>query len=146
MARPKKDAAAAPKSTRKKKGETETVVADAIKMISAKKLNALINEKRAAYKESRSISGEIGAAIKEAAENDHLHKKAFAIVSGLDRLEPEPLADLLAHLDDASGLRKRAGSVIRMNLSGEENEPVARFGDAGERTSNVKQFPQAAAE
>jgi hypothetical protein len=129
----------------KKKADAAAESAPAIKMIAAKKLNALIAEKRAAYKEQRAISGELGAAIKEAAENEHLHKKAFAIVSGLDRLEPEPLADLLAHLDfylEASGLRKHAGSVIRMNL---EDDGLK----AGEQGSNVAKFPapsQAAAE
>ena len=135
MARKPKEPTKVKSAARAKKSEAEE--APAIKMISAKKLNALIGEKRAAYKEQRSISGELGAAIKEASENENLHKKAFAIVSGLDRLEPEPLADLLAHLDfylEASGLRKRAGSVVRMNFEDDGKEP-------GEQTTNVSKFP-----
>jgi hypothetical protein len=125
-----------------KGGATAKAAAEqAIKMIAPKKLLALLGSARAAYKDQRSISGELGAAIKEAAEHDHLHKKAFASVKSSDRMEPEALADFFAHRDyyeETLGLRKRAGSVMRMQLgdeaSGETEAP-------GSRTSNVKPFP-----
>lgn len=124
MARGKKSEAAAPKGG---KGKPKVVAAEgappktlqAEGMTSARKLNSLLSDARKAYKDQRSISGELGAAIKEAAEHDHLHKKAFATIRSLDRMEPEKLADFFAHFDyycDASGLRKRAGAVMRMPL------------------------------
>ena len=126
MAR-KKGEAAAPEGGKRRGRPPRAVAAEgappraiqAEGMTSAKKLNALLSDARKAYKEQRSISGELGAAIKEAAERDHLHKKAFATVRALDRMEPENLADFFAHFDyycDASGLRKRAGAVMRMPL------------------------------
>lgn len=109
-----------------------------VKMPSTKKLNALLAESRTAYQEQRSISGELGASVKEMAEHDNLHKKAFASVKGADRMEPEALADYFAHRDhyeEVLGLRKRAGSVMRMELD------EAETGDPKARTSNVKPFP-----
>jgi hypothetical protein len=108
----------------------------AIKMISKRKLLTLLADKRAAVQNSRSIAGELGSKIKELAENDNLHKKAFATFAAMDRMEPEALADFLAHLDyymECGGIRKRASSVMRMPL-GDDADPAAR-------TSNVKAFP-----
>ena len=110
--------------------------------IKASKLNSLLADSRKAYKEQRGISGELGASIKEAAEHDHLHKKSFATIRALDRMEPEKLADWFAHFDymaETTGLRKRAGSVMRMPLGDdeEETEPAASIN----RAANVKPFP-----
>lgn len=111
-------------------------------MTPAKKLNDLLKDSRAAYKEQRGISGTIGAAIKEAVEHDHLHKKAFASVKAADRMEPEELADYFAHRDhyeDVSGLRRRAGSVMRMPLG--EEKAGGQTEEPGRRAANVKAFP-----
>lgn len=141
MVRAKKGDAAAPKGGKGKKrpvaaegAPPKTLQAEG--MTPARKLNALLASARKAYKEQRSISGEHGAEIKEAAEHDHLHKKAFGYVKALDRMEPEKLADFFAHFDyycEATGLRKRAGAVIRMPLDdgkddGEQPEPATRAG------------------
>lgn len=113
-------------------------------MTPKKKLLTLLASARAAYAEQRSISGEIGAATKEAAEHDHLHKKAFATIKGLDRMEPEKLADFFAHFDyycEATGLRKRAGAVMRMPLGDDDGKATGETGDAKGRAGNVKPFP-----
>jgi len=154
MARPKKTAPAAEKKPRgraagggSKKTEAATVT-EAIKMIPAKKLAALMASGRKSYQETRSISGEFGAEVKEAAENDHLHKKAFAVTRSLDRMEPEKLTDFFAHFDyycDSTGLRKRAGSVMRMPLNDGPGETAAAAsdfeeGDPADRTGSVLPF------
>jgi hypothetical protein len=120
--------------TRSKKDDN----ANGIKLPSTKKLSALLAESRTAYQDQRSISGELGASVKEMAEHDHLHKKAFASVKASDRMEPEALADYFAHRDhyeEVLGLRKRAGSVMKMPLDEAEIE------DTRARTGNVKAFP-----
>lgn len=159
MARAKKAATGTrkgPKTSTKEKaprGKTAAAAPDAtaIKMISPKKLLSLLGSARAAYKEGRSIAGELGALIKDAAEHDHLHKKAFASVKSADRMEPEALADFFAHRDfyeESLGLRKRAGSVVRMDFSddgrsegGDNTDPQPETADSKARTGNVRPFP-----
>ncbi len=147
MARKKKDETLNDEAPKGRRGRKPVVAAEgappkaekAEGMTSARKLNSLLADARKAYKEQRSISGELGAAIKEAAEHDHLHKKAFATVRSLDRMEPEKLADFFAHFDyycEATGLRKRAGSVMRMAL-----DDGKEVGEQGGRTDNVAPFP-----
>jgi hypothetical protein len=132
--------------------------------INQKKFNALASKARSSYKEGRAIAEEFGAAVAEAAEHDHLNKKAFAMFRSLDRLEPEKLADVLeafAYYCDIGGLDKRASEVMRMPLedddAGEDDEDggkqkklaakkaAAKATGATEdpkaRTSNVKPFP-----
>lgn len=107
-----------------------------IKLPSEGVLKKLISHARKAKSDTGEINGDFGAAVKAAVDNHGLHKKAFAICKSLDRLEPEVLSDTLAHLDDylvKTGLRKRADSVMRMPLEGED-EPRAR-------AANVRDFP-----
>lgn len=152
--KPRAAKAAAPdKKSPRASGAKAPVVTENVKMTPAKKLAALLGSARAAYKEGRSIAGELGAEIKEAAEHDHLHKKAFAAVRSADRMEPEALADFFAHRDyyeESLGLRKRANAVVRMNFEddGQGGEPAAEVAEEGPgaRTSNVRAFPAQAAE
>lgn len=127
-----------------KGGATAKAAAEqAIKMIAPKKLNALVAQKRSAYKDQRSIAGEVGASIREAVEHDFLHPQAFGAACGLDRKEAEKLADWFAHFDyycEQMGLRKRAGSVMRMQL-GDDGKASGETETPGSRTSNVKPFP-----
>ena len=117
-----------PRAKRDPEAETTTTaVADNPKMISPNKLKKLLTHARKAHQDGRSIAGELGSAIKTAADNDNLHKKAFASVRSADRMEPEALADYFAHRDyyeETLGLRKRAGSVMRMDFGdGDGAEP-----------------------
>jgi hypothetical protein len=106
-------------------------------MISPNKLKKLLTHARKAHQDGRAIAGELGAAIKNAADNDNLHKKAFASVKAADRMEPEALADYFAHRDyyeETLGLRKRAGSVMRMDFgTGDGAE-----GDEGDASDDGK--------
>jgi hypothetical protein len=89
--------------------------------ISARKLCSLLATARSTYKDVREIAGAFGAEVKNAAEHEHLNKKAFSMVKTLDRMEPEKLADTLDSLDyylDVSGLRKRASQVQRLPMGG----------------------------
>lgn len=87
--------------------------------ISQKKLLTLIKGGRAAYKNMREIAGTFGEQVKEAIEHDHLHRKAFAMVRSLDRLEPEKLAETMEQFlfyYEISGLAERAKSAPKLTL------------------------------
>lgn len=139
MGRPKKADAPAAKKTRTKKTTDAAASAkteSAIKMPSKKLLSDLLAQARAAMQDTRDISGELGAKIKDASDNSHLHKKAFASVRAADRLEPEKLADYFAHRDyyeEVLGLRKRAEAVVRL--------PLDDDGDVTAKAKNVNVTP-----
>jgi len=132
----------------KKKDDTETEAdaktqaaasphKDAV--ISQNKLVSLMKAKRAAKKETSETNGRIGQLIGDAVENNHLHRKAFAVIMTLDNMEPEKIADFLSHFNyylDISGINKRAGQVMRMDLEGAAQEADAE-------AANVTKFPTA---
>jgi hypothetical protein len=113
----------------------------ASQQISERRLKGLLKDHRALKQDMGELSGTFGSAIKDAAENHYLNRRAFRITAALDKLEPEKLADTLDSLDfylDASGLRERAASAPRMEMEGREEE---------ERDStNVADFPSASVE
>lgn len=103
------------------------------KQIGARKLMGLLKDAAVLKQDVAELTGTFGNAIKDAAENHHLNKKAFRICAGLYRMEPDKLADTLDAMDfylDASGLRERAASAPRMKIP--------------ERGENVEDFPQQA--
>ena len=91
-----------------------------VPQISEKKLKSLLRQADKAHSETRSISGDLGEAIRGAIENDHLHRKAFAMVKALHRIkESEKLADLYYHFMlycDMSGVLDRVESVPSLKL------------------------------
>lgn len=121
-------------------GETEKTTApakgtDLTKVISGPKLKKLMSAKRSATKDASEINGQIGSEIKTAIENDNLHRGAFTLICRLDRMEPESLRNFMdnfEYLYDASGLQKRAESVMRMPLED---------GDEEEDDGKVTKFP-----
>ena len=138
---------------RKKKTETETPETDTEavrpsevrKIPSARALRSLLKEGRKMQSDVAELRGEHGASIKNAVENQNLHKGAFAILKRLDKLEAEKAADLWDHLRaymDVVGLDTRIKSAMRLDLdgasSGEENDEV-------ESDQKITQFPQATA-
>lgn len=124
MARGKKGGAAA-KPPKSDQAKTAT---DKAGQISARKLKSLMAEGRKATQDTREIAGTLGQQIKDAVENDHLHKGAFAVIRKLDRMEPEKLADFLDTLDyyrDISGINERAAKVMRMDLEDDGGKATA---------------------
>ncbi len=100
------------------------------KQIGARKLMGLLKDAAALKQDVSELTGTFGNAIKDAAENHHLNKRAFRICAGLYSLEPEKLADTLDALDfylDASGLRERAASAPRMEMPERDETNVADF-------------------
>ena len=112
----------------------------AIAVISAGKLKKLLASHRAAKRDSAQIAQALGAEIKEAVTNNHLHGGAFKLVAKLDKMEPEELSLFMDHFEHyyvSAGLEKRANSVMRMDLpEGDEAE--------GEEETNAVQFPTTA--
>jgi len=125
---------------KKKDDETETKTeapAPKQKVTALPSVNILTNllkQARKTKQDTIDASTELSSMVRSAAEKHHLHVRAFNVIKAADRLEPEKLADFLEHLDDyleKSGLRKRAGQVMRMPIDD----------DDGPRASNVKPFP-----
>lgn len=113
------------------------------KMISGSKLKNLMSAKRSAKKDTAEISGQVGQMIRDAQENNHLHRKAFGTICQLDAMEPEKIRDFLDHFEyylDVSGIKKRADAAPRLPMgdgAGEEDEEETE-------DTNVHKFPAAA--
>lgn len=128
-------------------------------VITERQLKSLLSEGRKAKQNITDINTAFGGQVKEAIENKHLDHRAFRIIRGLDRLEPEKLRDTLDNLEhylDIAGLNERAASAPRLEMEGGEGEeegdeqgsdpaPKRRRGrPRKDEASNVSQFPQAA--
>ena len=110
-----------------KKDETPTQTA---LQIGVRKLKVLAGSARAAYRDSRKISGAIGEQIRNAVEHDHLHKQAFSAVMREDRMEPAELADFYAAQDfyrDELGLIERAKSAPRLPMGEDDDGKVTHL-------------------
>jgi len=125
-------------------GTTEKVKPSEVKkVISGQKLKNLMAAKRSAKKDTAEIAGQVGQMIRDAVENNHLHRKAFATIVTLDAMEPEKVRDFLDHFDyylDVSGIKKKAEAAPRLPMGdgpGEDDEEESE-GD------NVHKFPAAA--
>jgi predicted alpha/beta-fold hydrolase len=105
---------------RKPKPPTEAAKpSDVTKVISTNKLKNLLKEKRAAKKDTAEIAGALGQKIANAVESDHLHRKAFNVISQLDMMEAEKIRDFLDNFEyylDVSGIKERADAVNPMDL------------------------------
>lgn len=100
------------------KAEEKTGTERAIQ-IGARKLKNLAGASRSAYRDSRRISGALGEQLRNAAEHEHLHLKAFRSVMAEDRMEPPELADFYAaqeYYRDELGLLERAKSAPRLPM------------------------------
>lgn len=130
--KPKTTAAAQPESV--KPSETRPA-------INERKLRELMKSARRAHADTAEINGGLGSEIKQAVENNHLHRKAFRLIVQLDRMEPEKLADFIDcfdHYFDISGLADRAKQVASLPL---QEETIEGEHDASTRSENVKAFP-----
>lgn len=99
-------------------------VASTTPEIGKTKLQKLLAAARVTYRESRKLAGTLGEQIKDAVENEHLHKKAFSFVRSADRMEPAELADYLDHIElylDMTGLKERAESAPRLPIQSAED-------------------------
>lgn len=108
-------------------------------VISKKKLGDLLKDARAISADIKEQAGTLGQQVKEAVENNHLHRKAFTAVRGLDKMEPEKLAEFFYHFDrylDMTGLRERAATAPNFweghDGEVEDDENVTRFPAAAE--------------
>lgn len=98
-----------------------------------KKLTSLLALGRRTYKQVQSLSGEFGQAVANAAEHHHVHRKAFAVIRQLDRMENEKLAEFKAHFDDyyvKAGLQEREDSVELLPM--EDDDKVVPIREAAE--------------
>jgi hypothetical protein len=125
----------------KTRGETTTTEteqarpAEVLKVPSTAVLKRLMASARAMVKDLAEMRGTFAAEVKTAVQDHNLHKGAFGWVRTLDKKEPEALKEWMDHFEhyyETSGLRRRADSVVRMDLGDEE-------GAAEE--GNVRPFP-----
>lgn len=97
-----------------------------------KTLRSLLRQAKKAYEETTAIAGEQGAAIGNAVEHHHLHRKAFSTIKGCDRMPAEKLAEWKAHFDDyfvKCGLQERVDSVERLPLEDKKANGAAAEGE-----------------
>lgn len=125
-------------------GATEPVKSSEVQaVISSGKLKKLISSHRSSVRDAAQIAQSLGAEIKDAVKNNHLHARAFKAICSLDKMEPEELRlymDNFEYYYDVSGLKKRADSVMRMPLEGGGDDD-----EEGEPRTNVAKFPAATA-
>lgn len=117
---------------------------EVLQAISAAKLRSLLKDGRATQADIQEIAGTFGNAVKSAVENHHLHRKAFAHIRALDRMEPEKLADYMAHFEhmyEISGLRERAESAQRLPMGDDQTELEADEAEQ-ERTGKGRGGPR----
>lgn len=104
------------------------------RVVSERALRELLKMNRSAKADIDEISTQLSTAVREAAEKKHLHLGAWRTIKGLDRLEPEKLADWwdhFQHMWEVSGLRERAESAPRMDL--DKPEPTELEADEAEQ-------------
>ena len=147
MARGKKKDAGDGEDAAPPKATTAAKPSEVKKMISGAKLKNLMAAKRSAKKDTAEISGQVGQMIRDAQENNHLHRKAFGTICQLDAMEPEKIRDYLDHFNyylDVSGINKRAEAAPRLPMG---DEPGAGADDDEDEAanSNVARFPGTAA-
>jgi hypothetical protein len=130
-------------SKKARSGPQNGIEAPAERVLQATPANTvkkLLKDLRGQAEDIAEIRGEMGAAVKDAVDNKHLHKKAFADVRRLDKLSAEKLADHLDHFLyylDVTGLSDRAKSAQRLpgtvkdpaEAEEEEGAPAERAGD-----------------
>lgn len=118
----KKPAAPKPRSHKRNGLEVKAGAAkpsDFRPVIAKGKLNELLYKARTTRNDTSELSGQLGKAVSEAVEKNHLNRKAFNIIKGLDRMrqDPEKLADVLEaveHYLDISGLQAVADKVQKL--------------------------------
>jgi hypothetical protein len=96
---------------RKKDAGDQPVAKIVRKLTTEKDLMALIKSCNSLKGQSDEINGELREKIGNAVEKKFLHKKAFAAIRPLLKMEAPALAEFLDHFDhylEISGLRKRA--------------------------------------
>jgi len=126
-----------------KTDETEAKPSDVIKVPSTSVLKRLMASKRALTKDMAEMRGTYASEVKTAVDDHHLHKGAFGWITQLDKKEPEALREWIDHFEhyfEATGLRKRADSVVRMDFDEDED---GGEGDEADSEGNVTQFPAA---
>jgi hypothetical protein len=133
------------KKNTESEGESEKAKpAEVVAVISAGKLKKLLGAHRAAIRDAAQIASALGSELKDAKKNNHLHLGAFKNIAKLDKMEPEELRNYMDHWEyyyDVSGLKKRAESVMRMNLESKDEDGEE---DEEGSTGNVHGFPAAA--
>lgn len=123
-----------------KKADKKSPSAPVYQLPSKSKINALLVGSRKARKDMRGIAGDEGAAIANACEHDHLHKKAYGIIKNCDNMTDEKLAEFKTHFDDyfvKSGLQARVDSVERLPMGDDKANGKGEVEDETESSSAV---------
>ena len=76
-------------------------------LINAKQLNTLLGHNRRLAKQTAELTGELREKIAYAVDKMGLHKKAFATLKSIDKMEPEAALEILDALAGLSGHGRR---------------------------------------
>eukprot|EP01037_Dinobryon_pediforme_P011876 gene11876-11967_t len=117
---------------------------DTTKIVNPKQLVALIKDSDQKKTRMQSISGEIGQRVKEATENGHLHRGAFALMVRLYRMDELKREDFIRQFDLYVDMcrenelfgTEHTGDLVDMaanaNDSEQENDPDAEAAERNE--------------
>lgn len=107
-------------------------------LINEKQLNVLLKNCKSIGTQTAELTGSLREKIGYAVDKQGLHKKAFATIRQLDKMEPEKLLEYWTHLQaymDMSGVKERMDSVGTLALDDADKPEGA---DVGGRPTNVE--------
>lgn len=113
----------------KKGPDSQGAAVQASVVINEKKLKSLLKLKRTLSAEVGELTGNYRAELAQAVEKQNLHKKAYAMVTQFDKMEPEQALECWTHLTmymDLSGIMAKIDSVAKLPL---EDPPKEETGD-----------------
>lgn len=125
------------------KKDSQGTAAQASVLISGGKLKDLLASKRKTAKKMDELNAGYRAELAIAVEKSNLHKKAYATLVMLDKMEPEAALEYWIHLSaymDLAGISEKIDSVAKLPLAEEEK------GDVGGKPSKVSSLAKKRAE
>lgn len=107
-------------------------------LINEKQLNVLLRHCKSTATQTGELTGSLREKIGYAVDKQGLHKKAFAELRRLDKMEPEQLLEYETHRKaymDMAGITARMDAVGTLGLDGED---APNGDDVGGRPANVE--------
>lgn len=113
------------------KRETMGAAVQAAVIINQNQLTKLLSARRSTSKQVDELNGSYRSKLATAVEKNNLHKKAYATLVTLDKMEPEQALEYWTHLIaymDLAGITEKIDSVAKLPL---QEKPEGGEGDVG---------------
>lgn len=114
-------------------------------LINQRQLKALLNATKSIANQTSELVGSLREKIAYAVEKQGLHKKAFAEVRKLDKMEPEQALEYETHRAaymDMLGITEKINAAARLPMGDEKATGTASDDDVGGAPSNVARLPR----